>query len=317
MTITSGIKKNKTTGQLRALITSLLFTALIFSTTLFLSDDISEFVTKGLMLSVKIIIPSIFPFLIITDIIIRYIQFEKVDVLCRLFQRIFRINGAALSVFVCGILSGFPMGAKLSLSLYENGKISKKECERLMGFSSNASPGYIICAIGGGMLGNLKVGMLLYFITVLSAVITGALLGIKETYTQNTDFVLGQNYSFSETIKSAALVCLNICAFITFFSLVCGMVEKYVGYGLIALLLLPFLEIGAATSYISDLYIYYPLLSFALISFTVSFSGFCVYAQIQSLITDKNISMGKYTIAKLLQGAVAMLLAAVSYQLFL
>ncbi len=307
--------KLKKQNSLLALLISLIFTVSILSAALFISEEISELVTSGLKLCIRTIIPSVFPFLIITDLLIRFIKFEKVDFIRHAFEKIFRINGAALSVFICGLLAGFPTGARLSLTLYENGKISKDECERLIGISSNASPGYIICAVGGSILGNLRLGALLFFITAFSAILSGAILGTKSSFTTNYDIDLGQSYDFALSVKSSALACLNVCAFVTFFSLICGLLEKYVKNIVIVLLALPFLEIGASTSYISELYICRPFFCFMLISFCVSFSGACVYSQIKSLLTDSDISMRKYLHIKLLQGGVSILLSAILFPL--
>ena len=285
MTVLTEIKTKKRKNSICTFIISIVFTAIILSAALFLSEEISELVTMGLEICVKTIIPSVFPFLIITDILIRFIKFEKNDFLRRGFERIFKINGAALSVFICGILSGFPTGAKLSLTLYYNGKISKDECERLMGISSNASPGYIICAVGSGMLGNLRLGALLFFITAISSVFSGFVLGINSKSTINSSVEMGQKYSFSNSVKSAALACLNICAFVTFFSLVSGLLKLYANRRLL-LFIFPFLEIATATAYITELCILPPAIRFSLIAFSISFSGICVYAQIKSLITD-------------------------------
>ena len=117
---------------------------LLFFTMLILSKEISTYALEGLDLAVKLILPSVFPFLLITDVLITSIRAEKVTVLHRAFERIFRISGEGIATFFCGILCGFPVGAKMSTELYKNGIISKCECERLMSFSNNASPAYVI-----------------------------------------------------------------------------------------------------------------------------------------------------------------------------
>ena len=50
-----------------ALLSSVAFTALIFSVAIFLSDEIAEHVRRGLLISVNVIIPSVLPFLLLGD----------------------------------------------------------------------------------------------------------------------------------------------------------------------------------------------------------------------------------------------------------
>lgn len=287
---------------------SVILTALIFIAAIYLSDELSEYVKEALLLSVKIIIPSVFPFLILTDLISRYIHLESLRHARGAFEKIFKINGSALSVFVCGLLCGFPVGAKLALSCYENGKISKDECERLMAFSNNASPGYVICAVGLGMRGSVSDGIILYSAMVISSVITGFLFGLKQKYSTNTDLISWQKYSFVNSVKDAAGICLNMTAFITAFGILSGILELFITGDVILAFLLSLFEIGNATLHISDLCNFSADITLAISSFAISFSGLCVFCQTFSLVDPKHkISAKRYLTIKLVQGVIAML----------
>lgn len=310
MTASEAKKKEKhRPGQIAALFGSVTFTTLIFLTAIFFSDELADYVAAGLSISARVIIPSVFPFLLLTDLAMRYIRFERIGGIRRIFEKLFRINGAALPVFVCGILCGFPLGAKLALTMYENGKISKCECERLMVFANNASPGYVICAVGIGMRGNLKDGVLLYISAVLSSILTGILLGVNKDKSDISHFISWQKYSFTKSVTSAVGVCLNICGFVTVFSIAVGVVNELIKSEIIRMLIIPFMEIGNAALYLSDLYVAPAWITLALTAFSTSFSGLCVCAQTLSLINEKkDISMAAYIPRKLLQGFIAALL---------
>ncbi|MBQ8689238.1 MAG: hypothetical protein IJ515_02620 [Clostridia bacterium] len=303
------LKKEKRRRGAYALVSSVAFTVIIFSCAIFLSDEMAMLVAEGLMLSVRVIIPSVFPFLLLSDFSMRFIRFEELRFFRTAFEKLFKINGAALSAWVIGIIGGFPIGARLSLMMYENGKISKCECERLIVFANNASPGYVICAVGIGMRGSLRDGALLYCAAVLSSIICGMILGIRKGKTHNTDLIPWQNYIFSESVKDAAAVCLNITGFITAFSIISGLLEKLFGNPYILAFIIPFLEVGNAAVYLSDLYILPEALTLALTGFALSFSGLCVTAQAAALIQrGSDISIKKYIWAKLLQGCISLLL---------
>ena len=139
MTASGGLEKEKHRySGVGAFLISAAFTALIFLVAIFLSDEIAEHVRRGLLISVNVIIPSVLPFLLLGDFCVRFIRFESAEILRRIFEKLFHINGAALPVFVCGILCGFPVGARLAVTMHENGKISRCECERLIAFANNA-----------------------------------------------------------------------------------------------------------------------------------------------------------------------------------
>ncbi len=305
-------KEKRHLAKITSLLVSVAFTALIFFTALFFSDELSDYVAAGLRLSVGVIIPSVFPFLILTDVAMRYIRFERIGVLRRAFERLFHISGSALPVFVCGILCGFPLGAKLALMMYENGKISKCECERLMAFSNNASPGYVICAVGLGMRGSLAEGIALYISMILSSVITGILIGINKTKSDDSHFISWQNYSFVESVKSAVTVCLHVCGFVTVFSIAVGLVDELLKYEVVKAFIIPFMEIGNAAVFLSDLYIVPRWATLTLTAFSISFSGLCVSTQTLALIDKASpVSINGYLPRKLLQGFIAALLILV------
>ena len=307
MTASGGMEKEKHRHSgVGAFLISAAFTTLIFLVAIFLSDEIAEHVRRGLLIAVNVIIPSVLPFLLLGDFCVRFIRFESAEILRRIFEKLFHINGAALPVFVCGILCGFPVGARLAVTMYKNGKISKCECERLISFANNASPGYVICAVGMGLRGSLADGILLYATMVLSSIVTGALIGINKDKSNISNFISWQSYSFVESVRSASIVCLQISAFVSVFSVAVGLIDRMVGNVVIKALIIPFLEIGNAAAYLSDLCILPRCASLALTAFAISFSGLCVGAQTVSII-DKgsDISFKKYLPNKLIQGGIA------------
>lgn len=314
MTVSEAKEKEKQhSSGVCTLLTSVAFTSLIFLVAIFLSDEIAEYVRHGLLISVNVIIPSVLPFLLLGDFCARFIHFECAAIFRRIFEKLFRINGAALPVFICGILCGFPVGAQLAITMYKNGKISENECERLISFANNASPGYVICAVGLGMRDSLLDGFLLYTSMVTSSVITGILIGINKDKSNISNFIMWQKYSFIESVKSSSIVCLQISAFVSVFSVAVGLMDKMIGSIIVKAAVIPLLEIGNAAAYLSDLCIFPPGVSLALTAFAISFSGLCVCAQTLSLIdNESDISFRKYIPYKLIQGFISALIILLS-----
>lgn len=298
---------------LPTLFVSVFFSLLILLPAVFASREISEMALNGLKLSATTVVPSVFPFILLTDLAVGFIRFESAKPLRSCFEKIFKINGCGLSAFTSGILGGFPLGAHRAIRLYEDGRISKGECERLMGFANNASPGYVIAAVGTGMLGSARIGICLYAITVISAVISGVIVGIKEKYTHFSDINYGQNYSFVNSVKSASAICISIIGFVTAFSVMLGAMQRLFGGVVLTLAVAPLFEIGNAVAMLSKSSLLPHALKMAAIAFAISFSGLCVYFQTAALTDGRDLSMRYYITAKLLQGALA---AVISFFVF-
>lgn len=78
---------------------------------------------------------------------------------------------AGAYAMLMGIISGYPIGAKIVTNFRENGMCSKEECERLLAFTNNSGPLFIIGSVGISMFYNSLIGILL-FITHLLACLT-------------------------------------------------------------------------------------------------------------------------------------------------
>ena len=270
-------------------------------------EAMSAGITRGIRLCVTTIIPSVFPFMILSSMMIGYSVFDHMEFLSRPFERIFRINGSGLPAFLCGMLCGFPLGAKCAAEAYERGLLSKDECERLIGFSSNASPAFLICGIGA-MRKSIAEGILLYAVMLISAIITGLLLGRKKAPSMQICTEGTQSFSFTDSVERAGIGTLYVCSYLLLFSAFIGILQAFVFKNtLICAFILPFLEIGSATSFLSSADIP-PFLSLSLTAFSASFGGLSVHLQAAGLLRGTGISMKRYYLAKAFQGGLAFLL---------
>ena len=281
-----------------------------------LSDDISKYVLSGFSFSVKVILPTVFPFMIFSDLASHCFSFEKSSFFSNIFMKLFKINPIGISSFMSGISGGFPIGAKNSLKLYNNGKISKCECERLMSFSNLPSPAYVITALGIGITGSFRNGVTLYLCVLTSSIITGYFIGINKTFSQKNDFINEQKYSFISSSKEAISASTNTVFFVSFFSGVCGVLASLpIGNGIKAILI-SITEIGDGSLYISEYCNIDSFFSFVLISFSLSFSGLCVLSQTLALAKENNVSLKNLLFYKLIQGSISALLASIIYIVF-
>jgi sporulation integral membrane protein YlbJ len=308
--------KKEKTGELRATLTSVLIIFIFVIISYFLSDELSEAVISGLELCFYTVIGAIFPFLILCDIMLSFSHFDRAPLFRRTFTKLFKINGYAVSAYLCGILCGFPIGIKVSRELYDAGYISKEECERLIGFSNNTGPSFVISGIGLGLRNSITDGILLYLSMIISSVAVGIILGIGHSPTDIIAVEKKQGFDLNTSVRKATASTVSICGFVVFFSAVCGVLELWLGKYRIYPFLLPLFEVSNASRRLADISYITNGASLILTAFAVSFSGLSVHMQGRSFLENSGISMKKYYLAKLLQGTISSLFITLILLLF-
>ena len=105
--------------------------------------------SKGLELCLNVIIPSLFPFFVISTLTVELGLAQKMGrIIEPMMRRIFNVSGACASAFVLGFVGGYPVGAKTAIALYERGECSRREAERLLSFCNNSGPAFILGVVG-------------------------------------------------------------------------------------------------------------------------------------------------------------------------
>ena len=273
-----------------------------------------------LLLCAENIIPSLFPFFVLSSILIKS-GFAKVA--GRLFSFImkplFSASGQSAIAFIIGIISGYPMGAKTVSELYKSGSVPKSEAERLLPFCNNSGPLFVIGAVGTGFLGRTDIGIFLYLIHLLSAIITGFFLR----------FFSDDNYSclnicsekkrkesfgmiFSESVKSAVNSVLFVCGFVVFFATLSAPFTSILPENsLTSVLIKGFLEV---TIGIKDaLFLTDDKIKLCLISALLGFGGVCVLLQVMGIAKESGLNIKYYFWGKLFQGITSAFLCNIFY----
>ena len=270
------------------------------------SRDVSAGVVSGITLAVRSIIPSLFPFLILSDVFINQLGSDT-GVFGRIFSRLLGMSPMASGAFLCGSFSGFPVGVKCASELYSHGNIKKEELERLIGFVNNPSPAFVIAAVGT-MRGSAKEGVILFISVILAAIITAFLFSGRSEKTTACEVKYAKaHFELVTSIKNAAYTSIGISSYIIFFSALLGIIDAIFGSYEITLFLSLFFEVGNAASLLAKSSLL-PHVSLSLTAFALGFSGLSVFMQAKSLLPE-DISMKKYIIMKLIQGTISALIA--------
>ena len=135
--------------------------------------------TNGLHIWLVNVVPALFPFFILTRIVIALNQ-TSIPVLDKFTSKCFCTNNAGL-VYFLSLLSGYPVGAKLISSYYENGLIDKAGAKKMFCFCSTSGPMFIIGAIGIGVFGSAKAGYIILIGHIVGSFVNGLLYRGKNT----------------------------------------------------------------------------------------------------------------------------------------
>ena len=125
-----------------------LYAAIIFSLTsiiLLYPADCLSFALNGLNLWFQKMIPALFPFMVLSGIMVRMdLKDHFIRILSPILRPVFRLSNPCLYVIFAGFLCGFPMGAHVTAQLYTRKQITKNEAQLLLSFCNNIGPVYFI-----------------------------------------------------------------------------------------------------------------------------------------------------------------------------
>ena len=168
---------------LKRSVLTIAFTCFLIFLVVFSKNNLTA-TKNGLILWTNSIIPSIFPFLIATELL-NYTNIAKLlgKLLKNVMKPLFNIPGEGAYALIMGLISGYPVGAKIALDLYENNICTKSEAERMLSFTNNSGPLFIIGTVGILLFGNSLVGILLLLTHILSCTTIGIIMGICSRFT--------------------------------------------------------------------------------------------------------------------------------------
>ena len=109
----------------------------------------SAAVKDGLSMCVRVIIPSLFPFFAVTNLL-NELGVSKLagNALSPLSSKLFGVSGQGAAAFIIGVTGGYPLGASYIAGLRRQQLISSDEASRLLIFCNNSGPAFIIGAAG-------------------------------------------------------------------------------------------------------------------------------------------------------------------------
>lgn len=299
-------------------------------------------IKSGLKLWANSVIPSLFPFFVATELLMHtQIVFQIGLLLNKFMKPIFNVRGEGAFAFIMGIISGYPMGAKIATNFRQNNICSKEECERLLSFTNNSGPLFIIGTVGILMYGNTAIGLLLFITHILACLTVGFLFRFWKRNSRNHMHNSSSSFynkkakkevSFSnlgevlaESITTSISTILLIGGFVVIFSSIISILKSSGILANISIILSPvftffnidtsfvspllsgFLEITNGINLISNISCKKISINIIFTAFLLGIGGISVLLQVLSITSKTDLSIKPYIYGKLLHGILAAL----------
>ena len=272
------------------------------------SPAVIEGCRQGLVICWELILPSLFPFFLLS-ILLGKSGFAR-DLGARLgplTRRLFGVSGEGATALLLGLTGGYPMGAAYLRELEKRRVLSPAEGSRLLRFCNNSGPAFLVGALGIGVFGSRKAGLLLWLSHALAAFTTGFLFrepgsSAPSPARPREEPPFSLRLAFPDAVRETVISCLSVCGFVVCFSAFTGLLltggwleagiqllaqHLPLETGQLKALVLGFFELGGGVSAMAGL----PCrpLNLALGALLVGWGGISVQFQTLALLADSEM----------------------------
>ena len=265
------------------------------------------------------IIPSLFPFFILSDILINYNITNYIPkVLKKTFTRLFNVSDNIITIFFLSILSGFPSSARNIRMMYDNNMITESEASHILIFTHFSNPLFILGTISVFFLKDNNLGIIIlishYIPNIILGIITRKYNNPQKNINNNKQI---SNISFSKvlinSIKNSINTLITILGTLTCFLVLSSIIINRINLSpYTGSILKGILEITMGIKSLANLNI--PKIYITIISsMFLSFGGLSVHMQVLSFLIDTNISYKKFFIARLYHSILSGIICYILY----
>jgi hypothetical protein len=270
---------------------------------LFNSNIIIKSVNSSSLMFIKKIFPSLFPTMVIGNILIKsnvYLIIPK-KIKAFLFKK-FNFSNSTMELFIISLITGSPSSAMYINNYLNSGLINKKEAEALLCSTHFINPLFIVAGVGVGVFNNVKIGFVLFIMLFISTLIKiylnknnfknskKKIINIK-----NTNLITNITSSIKESINALLL----IFGIVVIFNILVSLVSHILDLSELASCVINgLLEMTGGIIKLSNLNVNIYIKIF-LAYYFLNFGGLCIQMQSVSMIDNKKIRYLKYLIFRL------------------
>lgn len=268
------------------------------------SAEAAQAVRDGLALCAGSVIPALFPFLAVSGLLTA-LDAGASPALGPL-ARLLGCSRAGARAFLLGLVGSYPVGARTVAQLYRRGGISRREACRLLLFSNNCGPAFILGVAGLGCFGSLRAGVLLWGVHILAALVIALALPRRAAEPPERPGSVPPRTALVPAliaaVRDAAGTMVYICGFVVFFLVLLRVLGRVTG------LSHPVLS-GAVELTQGILALPHTRRGFVWAAGLLGWGGLSVHGQSAAVLSGTDLPMGPYLAAKAAHAAVSVLLA--------
>lgn len=268
------------------------------------SAEAAQAVRDGLALCAGSVIPALFPFLAVSGLLTA-LDAGMSPALGPL-ARLLGCSRAGARAFLLGLTGSYPVGARTVAQLYRRGGISRREACRLLLFSNNCGPAFILGVAGLGCFGSLRAGVLLWGVHILAALVIALALPRQAAEPSERPGSVPARPplvpALIAAVRDAAGTMVYICGFVVFFLVLLRVMGRVTG------LSHPVLS-GAVELTQGILALPHTRRGFVWAAGLLGWGGLSVHGQSAAVLSGTDLPMGPYLAAKAAHAAVSVLLA--------
>ncbi len=178
---------------------------------------------EGIALCIRSVIPSLFPFFVLSILLTSSLAGERIRLL-RPLGRLCGIADGTESLLLVGILGGYPSGAQSIAQTYRDGILSKQDATRMLAFCNFAGPAFLF-GIVASKFSSSYVPWVLWGIHILSAVLVAVILPNRSKHPTAPRH--GTAVTLQTALQRSIRIMAGVCAWIILFRILIFFIERW------------------------------------------------------------------------------------------
>lgn len=208
-------------------------------------------------------------------------------------------------------VGGYPTGARLLGSLVDDGRLTPHDAGTLLSFCVGSGPAFVVLAVGKGMFGSAKTGIILLSSQLIANLVIGSVICRKNpvavSFCGNNDKPLYS--SFVRAVAQASSGVMTICSYVVLISALCASLD----FNGKVNALFSVAEVTAGCLYASK---QSGVSALCLASFLLAFSGISVCCQISAIAMQYSIPVSPFIKGRLICGVLSSVMTFILTRLF-
>lgn len=177
----------------------------------------------GITLCLYTVIPSLFPFIVLSVMISSTIIGNSAGFL-RPISKLCGMPRGSESLLLLGFLGGYPVGAQSIYQAYQSGQLRKSDARRMLGFCNNAGPAFIFGMVGS-LFSSPVIPWIIWLIHIVCAILVGIILPSKSN--SSCTVTASARVSVTQALERGIRITATICGWVVLFRLVLAVFERW------------------------------------------------------------------------------------------